>query len=116
MRTVDSIASKPNCRAVSGNRFQRALMFVIPGLTRNPGFFLDSRFGRDFNRVIYLTLEHLFEPEVEFKIVKPRDRRFYPFCREDLRHILIVLLEEVGIGGIIIGDHDGIILYPDVPL
>ena len=25
--------------------------------------------GRDFNQVIYLTLEHLFEPEVEFKII-----------------------------------------------
>jgi len=30
---------------------------------------LDSRFRRDFNQVIYLTLEHLFEPEVEFKII-----------------------------------------------
>ncbi len=28
-----------------------------------------SRESRDFNRVIYLTLEHLFEPEVEFKII-----------------------------------------------
>jgi hypothetical protein len=35
----------------------------------NPNKSRHSRESRDFNQVIYLTLEHLFEPEVEFKII-----------------------------------------------
>ena len=38
MRTVDSIATKPNCAAVSRYHPQRTFISVIPGLTRNPGF------------------------------------------------------------------------------
>ena len=77
---------------------------------------LDSRVSRDFYRAIYLTLEHLFKPEVQIKIIKPRDGRFYPFCRESLRQILVVLFEEIGMGCIIISDHNRVTLYPDVPL
>ena len=72
--------------------------------------------SRDFYRAIYLTLEHLFKPEVQFKIIKPRDGWFYPFCRESSRQILVVLFQEIGIGCIIIGDQNGVTLYPDVAL
>lgn len=89
----------------------------FPKIFAIPASLYHSRAGRDFSGLVNLTLKAcLFEFEVEFKVIEPRDRRLYCFLREFVRHILIVSFHEIGIGGVVVGYHDRIMLHTDVAL
>ena len=52
--------------------------------------------------------------EVEFEVVEPRDAGVNVFALEDLGQVLIVFFEQVGVGGIVESDEDGVIANADI--
>ena len=58
---------------------------------------------------------HLFETEIEFEIVKPRDLRIDTLPRQFFGQVLIMAAQERGVGWIVKRHDDGLLLHADVP-
>ena len=56
------------------------------------------------------------EAEVELKAVQPRDMRVDVFAFQAVGKALVVLPELVGVGGVVVGDHDRVVADADVAL
>jgi hypothetical protein len=61
-------------------------------------------------------LTFLFEPEFEFEVVEPRHAGIDTFFLEPLRKVFKMDFPTVGVGRVVIGDEDGVVIDPQITL